>query len=516
MSDTLEKLQRELEATQRALAEDEARYARQDAKYKAIVKELEDRCKILEHAHKEWETALDVVEDPIFLHDKDFHVLRCNRAYQQCAEIPFEQIIGQPYYNVFPKNQEPMHRCRRAIENAAAGVCVDEEVSVGDKIYNSRDFSITDGQGDYLYSVHILEDITAHKHAEKMLIASNDLLRTVVENTPIRVFWKDTELRYLGCNTAFARDAGMSRPQDLLGKDDFQMGWREQAELYSADDKHVMDSGTPKLSYEEPQATPDGRTIWLRTSKVPLRAADGKVFGMLGIYEDITESKKAEAELRRLNLVLKTLVEADQVLLHASAESELAQNICNVIIANRGYALALIGLVRHDENKRIDVVAIAGDGKGYVDSLQLSWDDRLSGQGPGGIAVRTGQTQIMHDIRNDPHYEPWREMAVKYHFASSIALPLKENGETFGILGIYANEASAFGASEVALLEEVANDLAFGIVNLRTRVERDHAVQGRQHYMERLRASLEEALQAIALTVEMRDPYTAEVQYAVQ
>lgn len=143
-----------------------------------------------------------------------------------------------------------------------------------------------------------IRDITERKEAEESLIKSLDLLRSVVENVPIRVFWKDIELRYLGCNKAFAHDAGMSFPEELIGMDDFQMGWSKQADLYRADDKHVMDSNKPKLGYEEPQSTPDGHTIWLRSSKVPLHDAKGKVIGMLGIYDDITERKKVEETLQ--------------------------------------------------------------------------------------------------------------------------------------------------------------------------------------------------------------------------
>jgi PAS domain S-box-containing protein len=118
------------------------------------------------------------------------------------------------------------------------------------------------------------------------------MLQLVLDTIPVRVFWKDREGRYLGCNTLFARDAGLERPEQLLGKDDFAMGWRDQAELYRADDKAVRESGEAKLNYEEPQTTPDGETIWLRTSKIPLRNRQGEIIGILGTYEDITLQKQ--------------------------------------------------------------------------------------------------------------------------------------------------------------------------------------------------------------------------------
>ena len=141
-------------------------------------------------------------------------------------------------------------------------------------------------------------DITEQKRAETALFDSRNLLQSIIDTVPARVFWKDQELRYLGCNPAFAGDAGMRLPADLIGKDDFAMGWAEQADLYRADDRMVIDTGIARVNYEEPQTTPDGKTIWLRTSKLPLVNQCNEKIGVLGIYEDITELKQAEAALR--------------------------------------------------------------------------------------------------------------------------------------------------------------------------------------------------------------------------
>ncbi len=138
---------------------------------------------------------------------------------------------------------------------------------------------------------------------------SRNLLQTIIDTAPIRVFWKDRESRYLGCNPAFARDAGQQTPADLLGRDDFAMGWAEQAEVYRADDRQVMESGQARMNYEEPQTTPDGRTIWLRTSKVPLQNASGQVIGVLGIYDDITELKNAEQTLQERDRYQRALLD---------------------------------------------------------------------------------------------------------------------------------------------------------------------------------------------------------------
>ena len=138
---------------------------------------------------------------------------------------------------------------------------------------------------------------------------SRNLLQSIIDNAPIRVFWKDRESRYLGCNPAFAQDAGLQTPADLIGRDDFAMGWAEQAEIYRADDRQVMASGVARMNYEEPQTTPDGRTIWLRTSKVPLQDASGRVVGVLGIYDDITERKNTQLALQQRDQYQRALLD---------------------------------------------------------------------------------------------------------------------------------------------------------------------------------------------------------------
>ena len=116
---------------------------------------------------------------------------------------------------------------------------------------------------------------------------------------PVRIFWKDLNLTYLGCNSLFARDAGRQLPTDLIGKNDYCMGWREQADLYRQDDQEVIATGRPRINYEEPQTSPEAKQIWLRTSKVPLRDVDGFIIGVLGTYEDITERKQADERLQQ-------------------------------------------------------------------------------------------------------------------------------------------------------------------------------------------------------------------------
>ncbi len=157
---------------------------------------------------------------------------------------------------------------------------------------------VNDLEGKPQYWQGIMLNITERKQAEEALQESKLMTERIMDSIPVRVFWKDKNLVFLGCNALFARDAGFTDPKDIIGKDDYQMGWHDQAELYRDDDRQVIESGRSKLLVEEPQTTPEGKNVTLLTSKVPLRSSKGEIIGVLGSYMDITEHKWREEQMR--------------------------------------------------------------------------------------------------------------------------------------------------------------------------------------------------------------------------
>ena len=135
-------------------------------------------------------------------------------------------------------------------------------------------------------------------NVEQELEKTRLMLSDVLDTIPVRVFWKDLNSVYLGCNRLFAMDSGKSRPEDIVGLTDFDIRDRERAELNRQDDMNIIAAGKPRINYEELFLTVDGRTDWINTSKVPLYNREGQMYGILGMYENITGRKLMEEELK--------------------------------------------------------------------------------------------------------------------------------------------------------------------------------------------------------------------------
>ena len=245
----------------------------------------------------------------------------------------------------------------------------------------------------------------------------------------------------------------------------------------------------------------DGSTFPVLLSATAIRDQDGKfVMSRTAVY-DLSERVKAEMTHRRLNRALLMLSKCNMALVHAEDEPRLLDAICQLAIDPGGYRMAWVGYAGPEPGLPVHSVAQAGFERGYLDKAGISWADNERGRGPTGRAIREGKTQVNQNFLTNPIMAPWREAALQHGYQSSIALPLMLGAER-GALMMYAAEPDAFFGEEVSLLEELAADLAFGIITLR--MHKSH-----EHFQAALQKSLEDIVQVVAATLELRDPYTA-------
>jgi PAS domain S-box-containing protein len=208
------------------------------------------------------------------------------------------------------------------------------------------------------------------------------------------------------------------------------------------------------------------------------RDEQGAPVAILETNNDITERKRAEEALRRLNRELRAISNCNQTLLRATDEQSLLEEICRIVCEEAGYRMAFVAYAEDDDAKSVRPVAWTGAEEGYLATVGLTWADTERGHSPTGTAIRSGRTCCIQDFASDPRLAPWREGLLQRDFRSGIALPLKdEHGNAFGSLTIHSAQPNAFTPEEIRLLEELAADMAFGIVTLRSGAARQRAEQ---------------------------------------
>ncbi len=168
------------------------------------------------------------------------------------------------------------------------------------------------------------------------------------------------------------------------------------------------------------------------------------------------------------------LSSVNHAIVWARSRAQLFDAVCTALVDEGGFAMAWIGWNEPD-TCRLVPVARAGVHGAYADAVRVYTDDRPEGQGPSGRAFREARTQVTADILNEASSAPWREQLAERGFHASAAIPVRENGVVAGTLNVYASEARAFRSREIALLEEVATDLAFGLENLAREADRERA-----------------------------------------
>ena len=235
----------------------------------------------------------------VYLLDRRRRFLNSNAQAAREFKTSKKALTGQSIAAFIAPDKQELAAAR--FEQALQGepVSYDSAICIGDERSELSVIMMPLRNFDQVNAVLVFaQNITAQKRREWELAESRRMLDRVVNNIPQRVFWKDLSLRYLGCNTAFAHDAGLDSSEQIVGKSDFDLAWHANAEMYRADDRAVLASGIPRINYEEPQDRGDGTISWLRTSKIPLPDMDGRLVALLGLYEDITARKQMEARLR--------------------------------------------------------------------------------------------------------------------------------------------------------------------------------------------------------------------------
>jgi PAS domain S-box-containing protein/putative nucleotidyltransferase with HDIG domain len=324
--------------------------------------------------------------------------------------------------------------------------------------------------------------------------AHEDQFQAVLDQSiaGVYVLSEDGLVRYV--NNGFARLSGRT-PGDVIGHQFLEFVDEPDHESLLLTFRAALEQQQGPFEVHLRTAVGDRQTVL--TQGGPTRV-DGQR-AVVGVAIDVTGRRQVELALTRANGFLRVIRAANQTLVRSSTEAELMERTCAALVDAGGYQVASIALCRAGGG--LQMAAFGGADVRLGDMETLGIDEGA----PGGheSAIRLGEKLLCRDPSDDRLGPMCAGLA-----AAALYLPLKKNAEAFGSLGIYSSDAESFQADELATLEELTDDLAYGISALRGQAEREASSV-------RLQRSLEETIAVLAAAAEMRDPYTAGHQQQV-
>ncbi|HZW94895.1 MAG TPA: PAS domain S-box protein [Candidatus Eremiobacteraceae bacterium] len=409
-------------------------------------------------------SLLEASLDPLVTISREGEITDVNQATEKVTGISREKLIGSDFSNYFTDPGS----ARRGYEQVfAQGAVQDYPLAirsaagrVTDVLYNATVFKNEAGEVAGVFAA--ARDITERKRADEI----RELLAAVVDSSDDAIISKTLGGTITAWNSGAERLFGYSA-SEILGKP-IQMLMPPERANEEQDILARIVRGERVQHFETIRIRKDGRKIEVSATISPIKDSRGVIVGASKIARDITERKRAERALRSLS-------NCNESLMRATDEMTLLQQICDLVVNVGGYRMAWVGYAEHNEKKTIRAVAQSGFEAGYLDTLNITWADEEHGRGPGGTAIRSGKPVVCLDTMSDPRVTPWREEAIKRGYRSIMVLPLKSGEEVLGALAIYATEVGAFDDAEQHLLEELSNNLSYGITSLRARQDRQRA-----------------------------------------
>ncbi|VXD25210.1 putative Histidine kinase [Planktothrix serta PCC 8927] len=435
----------------------------------------------------------------------EFGVIKLwNKTCEMLFGFTAQESVGRCIDQDFPPEQANFfeQKDRAAFAQRFPEDILEEEVdsqSLGKRLLHTLKIPLYDEQDNPEFLICISEDITERKRAEVALKESearySSLTNDVLDKSAVGIFILDANFHIVWINQALENFFGIQR-EVVIGQD--------KQKLIKSQIKYLFEDAegfAQKVlaTYQNNQyiehfechilPTETRKERWLEHISQPIYSGL-YAGGRIEHYTDITERKRAEEELHRVNRALRTISECNQALVRATTETELLNNICQILINVGNYHFAWVGYPELTPEKRIIPVAKAGFEAGYLENLTITWDESEWGQGPSGTAVKTGEVCVFQNIHTNSHYAPWKEQAQKRGYTSSISLPLIITSEdhdhdleaestamisellipiSFGVLNLYATQTNAFDEAEVKLLKELVDDIVYGIMVLRIR-----------------------------------------------
>jgi two-component system, cell cycle sensor histidine kinase and response regulator CckA len=420
---------------------------------------------------------LNIFPEPCFLINTDGFILKSNTAFAARFSKSVEECLGLNVFDLLSINlmiPEIAEQRRKKIEEVIrTGKQLSFEDAYNERIHRHTVYPLRSLEGAIENLLIIAQDITDIKRSELIGEYEQAFRKAVIDTIPGTFYLLDADFRLAGWNASL-RD-------EIIGKPESEMTDTDVLDIIHPDDRAIIQQKMMNVLNHGVEERAEVRVFLRGGPEICWRLMTGKKIilngasFLIGTGIDITERKRAENQLQKLNRAHLAISNCNQVLLYAHNEKELLQEICRIVVDIGGYRMAWVGYAQDDEAKTIRPVAQAGIEEGYLDTLFLSWADTERGHSPTGTAIRTCHPCSICDLQSDPEFQPWLMEATARGYASVLSLPLKTGEKAFGALTMYSAIQDSFNAEETKLLTALADNLAYGITMLQTRTARDEA-----------------------------------------
>jgi len=431
-------------------------------------------------AEDELHRFFDLVPDLVCIASADGFFKKVNRAWGEVLGYSEEELLRTPLVE-FIHPEDRAATLAEVARQIAGGKTFDfvNRYRCKDGSYRWFEWVANPAvNGTMLFAA--ARDITGRKQAEDSLRKSEETHRSILQTAMDGFCLLDTRGHFLEVNEAYIQMIGYSE-QELLSMRISDVEANEKPEETATHLQTLVARGHDR--FETRQRRKDGTVFDVEVGTQYKPIEEGRVVAFL---RDITERRRAEAEVGRLNRLYAALIEINEATVRAGSPEDLYVEVPRILVMTGAFKMVWIG--RPDPaTSRVMVLSRHGDSTGSLDRVSIYADERPEGMGPTGRAIREGRSFVTNDYLSDQATGPWHEEARRSSLSSAGTFPLRMEEGGKGALCVYSGELNFFGDREVALLEKTANNISYAV----SKFEQERLRRQAEEQVRHLNASLE-------------------------